>query len=257
MAKQTGILPLEGTIGNVTFYKSKAGYLARQKGGVDGRRIATDSAFERTRENGQEFGRAGKASKLLRTAFRAMLLTASDSYVSSRLTSAMVKVIRADATNARGKRNVIDGEAELLTGFEFNPAGRLGATLYAPFTAAIDRATGGLMVIVPAFIPINMIAAPAGASHFKIVMAGAEVDFENERFVNGSAASEQLEISATATADLGLAVNVTANSTNPLFVVLGIEFYQQVNGALYSLKNGAYNALSIVMVSGTAPAAEG
>ncbi|KAA2240316.1 hypothetical protein F0L74_29585 [Chitinophaga agrisoli] len=257
MAKQTGILPLEGTIGNVTFYKTKAGYLARQKGGVDGRRIATDAAFQRTRENGSEFGRAGKASKLLRTAFRALLLTASDSYVASRLTAAMVKVIRADATNSRGQRNVIDGEAELLSGFEFNPTGRLGGTLYAPFTSAIDRATGALTVAIPPFIPINMLATPAGATNFRIVMAGAEVGFEAEEFVNGTAASEQLEINATSTAELSLAVNVTANSTSPLFVVVGIEFFQVVNGELYSLKNGAYNALAIVKVSGTAAVAEG
>lgn len=28
MVKQGGIIPLKGTIGNITFYKSKAGYLA-------------------------------------------------------------------------------------------------------------------------------------------------------------------------------------------------------------------------------------
>jgi hypothetical protein len=77
-------------------------------------------------------------------------------------------------------------------------------------------------------------------------MAGAEVVFEADQFVNGSEASEQLPINATATADLNLSVSVTANSTNPLFVVLGIEFYQQVNGALYSLKNGTYNALILM-----------
>jgi hypothetical protein len=36
----------------------------------------------------------------------------------------MVKVIQAD-TIERGLRNVIDGEAELLTGFEFNIRGKL------------------------------------------------------------------------------------------------------------------------------------
>jgi hypothetical protein len=35
-----------------------------------------------------------------------------------------------------------------------------------------------------------------------------------------------------------------------MFIVLGISFYQEVNGKNYSLKNGAYNALSVVKVSG-------
>jgi hypothetical protein len=53
------------------------------------------------------------------------------------------------------------------------------------------------------------------------------------------------------TAVLNLANTVTANSTHPLFVVLGIEFYQEVNGQMYPLKNGAYNPLSIVKASGS------
>ena len=250
MAKQNGIIPLKGTIGNITFYKTKAGYLAREKGGIDANRIATDPAFVRTRENGAEFGRAGKAGKLLRTALRAVLVNAGGSYMVSRLTSAMVKVVQADAVNVRGQRNVIDGEAELLKGFEFNSNARLGSTLYAPFTTAIDRVAGTLIVDIPPFVPVNMVASPAGATHFKILAAGAEIDFEAETFVNGSAASAELPIDAAETAMMNLTVNVTDNSTKPLLLALGVEFYQQVNGALYSLKNGAYNALALVDISG-------
>ena len=61
MAQQSGIIPLKGTLGNITFYKSKEGYLAREKGGVSAERIASDPAFQRTRENGAEFGRLFKS----------------------------------------------------------------------------------------------------------------------------------------------------------------------------------------------------
>ncbi|MBS1919245.1 MAG: hypothetical protein JST17_03225 [Bacteroidetes bacterium] len=250
MAKQKGIIKLDGTIGGITFYKSQDGYLAREKGGVPADRIANDPAFQRTRENGEEFGRAGKAGKILRNAIRALLQNASDSRMVSRLTQIMVDVIHEDTTNPRGQRNVIDGEAELLEGFEFNINGKLGTTLYAPFTGTIDRVAGTLTANVPAFVPINMIAAPGGTTHFKIVSAGAEVDFENETFVMDSQASGILPWDATATAVINLANAVTANSTHPLFLALGIEFYQQVNGQMYPLKNGAYNALALVKVSG-------
>jgi hypothetical protein len=251
MARQKGIIKLDGTIGDITFYKSKDGYLAREKGGVPADRIANDPAFQRTRENGAEFGRAGKAGKILRTAIRGMLQNASDSKMVSRLTSEMVKVIQEDVTNTRGQRNVIDGEAELLEGFEFNINGKLGTTLYAPYTATINRVTGDLAVNIPAFVPLNMIAAPGGATHFKIVSAGAEVDFENETFVVDTSASAVLPWDTTATAVLSLSNSVTANSTAPLFVVLGVEFYQEVNSQMYPLKNGAFNALAIVKVSGS------
>jgi len=251
MAKQKGIIKLDGTIGGITFYKSQDGYLAREKGGVSAEKIATDPAFQRTRENGEEFGRAGKAGKLLRNAIRAMLQNASDSRMVSRLTQKMVEVVQADATNPRGQRNVIDGEAELLQGFEFNISGKLGTTIYAPYTSTIDRVAGTLEASIPSFVPLNMIAAPGGTTHYKIVSAGAEVDFENETFVMDSNASAILPWDATATAVLTLTNAVTANSTKPLFLALGIEFYQQVNGQMYPLKNGAYNALALVKVSGS------
>ncbi|MBK6384381.1 MAG: hypothetical protein IPF69_13145 [Chitinophagaceae bacterium] len=250
MARQKGIIKLDGTIGGITFYKSQDGYLAREKGGVSADKIANDPNFQRTRENGEEFGRAGKAGKLLRNAIRAMLQNASDSRMVSRLTAEMVKVIQEDVTNARGLRNVIDGEAELLEGFEFNISGKLGTTIYAPFTATIDRVAGTLTANIPAFVPINMIAAPGGSTHFKIVSTGAEIDFENETFVMDAQATGVLPWDATATAVINLVNAVTANSTHPLFLALGIEFYQEVNGQMYPLKNGAYNALALVKVSG-------
>ena len=250
MAKQKGIIKLDGTIGGITFYKSQDGYLAREKGGIPADRIANDPAFQRTRENGAEFGRAGKAGKILRNSIRAMLQNASDSRMVSRLTQKLIIVIQEDITNPRGKRNVIDGEAELLQGFEFNINGKLGSTLYAPYTTSIDRVTGTLDANIPAFVPQNMLAAPGGTTHFKIVSAGAEIDFENETFVMSSDASAVLPWDTTATAVLSLSNTVTANSAHPLFLVLGIEFYQEVNGQMYPLKNGSYNALALVKVSG-------
>ncbi|GAA4022535.1 hypothetical protein GCM10022386_01800 [Flavobacterium cheonhonense] len=248
MARQKGIIKLKGTIGDITFYKTQDGHLAREKGGIDASRIASDPAFQRTRENGSEFGRAGKAGKLLRTALRPLLINSADSRMVSRLTQAMVKVIQADTVSERGLRNVIDGEAELLFGFEFNIRGKLGTSLYAPFVAAIDRAAGEITVDIASFVPLNMIAAPSGTTHFKIISGGAEVDFEAETYVVATSETAILPWDATATAAINHTNAVTANSTKPLFLALGIEFYQETNGQMYPLKNGAFNPLSIAKV---------
>lgn len=250
MAKQKGIIKLNGTIGDITFYRSKDGYIAREKGGLDANRIATDPAFQRTRENGAEFGRAGKAGKTLRLALRTLLLNSSDSRVVSRLTQIMMKVIQADATNERGQRNVIDGEAELLSGFDFNITGKLGTTLFAPFTPGIDRVGGEITVDIAPFIPINMIAAPGGTTHFKIISGGAEIDFEAETFVTATSETAVLPWDSNPTAVINHVNAVTSNSTKPLFLAVGVEFYQGVNGKMYPLKNGAYNPLALVQVSG-------
>lgn len=250
MARQDGILPLKGTIDNITFYKSGDGYIAKRKTSIEPSRIAKDPAFQRTRENGAEFGRAGLAGKVLRNALRSLLQNASDRKMVGRLTKEMVKVVKADKTNARGLRNVIDGEAELLQGFDFNDGSKLSTTLFAPYTASINRVTGELTVTVPPFIPANMVAAPQGATHFRITSAGAEVDFENGVYVVQNHLTAELPWDGVATAAINLVNTVAANSVHPLFLVVGVDFFQEVNNALYPLKNGAFNSLAIVKVSG-------
>ena len=250
MARQKGIIKLKGTVGGITFYKTQDGHLAREKGGVDASRIKNDPAFQRTRENGSEFGRAGTAGRVLRTAIRGLLLNSADNRMVSRLTQAMTKVIQADATSIRGERNVIDGEAELLDGFEFNIRGKLGTSLYAPFVPTIDRVTGQIKVVIPSFIPANMIAAPSGTTHYKIISAGTEIDFGAETFVAPTSASAILPWGITPSTALTQTNTVTPASTKPLFLMLGIEFYQQANGTMYPLKNGAFNPLAIAKVSG-------
>jgi hypothetical protein len=253
MARQKGVIKLQGQMGGVSFYKSQQdGFLAREKGGVDADRIKNDPNFERTRENGAEFGRAGAAGKLLRTALRALLVNIADSRMTSRLTREMVKVIQADATNVRGQRNVIDGEAELLTGFEFNQDGKLGSTFFAPFTPIIDRTAGNLSVDIPAYIPGNMIGAPQGATHCRLISAGVEVDFETGSYVVKTSSTPEIVVGPQTEAAVTLTNAVTPASTKPLFVAFGIEFLQSVNGAFYPLKNGVYNALALVAVDGGA-----
>lgn len=248
MARQKGIVKLEGTIGDVSFYKTSDGFLAREKGGVDKERIKNDPAFQRTRENGSEFGRAGRAGRVLRTAFRLLLQNAADKKVTSRLTKEMIKVIQSDPTNERGKRTVTDGDMGLLRGFDFNISGKLSATLFTPYQTNVDRVAGELSLNVPAFVPGNTIIGPQGATHVKIVSAGAAIDYEAETF----------EVSVTKTNDIALGnqqeeaidlVNaVPANSQLSLYMVLGLEFVQEVNGEMYPLKNGSFNPLALVAI---------
>ena len=250
MARQKGIIKLKGTIGDITFYKTQDGHLAREKGGIEASRIASDPAFQRTRENGSEFGRAGKAGKLLRTALRPLLLNSADGRMVSRLTQQMVKVIQMDAVSERGLRNVIDGEIELVLGFEFNIRGKLGTSLFAPFTTDIDRVAGTLDVSIPSFVPANMIAAPSGTTHFKVISGGALIDFTGETYVVATSETAIMPWDTTATTAINLSNAVTANATHPLVLALGVEFYQEINGQMYPLKNGAFNPLSIVAVDG-------
>lgn len=248
MAKQTGIIKLKGTIGGISFYKTSDGHLAREKGGVDKSRIQNDPAFQRTRENGSEFGRAGKGGKVLRNAIRVLLQNAKDKRVVSRLTKSLVAITKTDTTNERGLRTLQDGNLSLLEGFEFNLNGKLGATLFAAFTKTFDRVSGDATLDLAAFSPTVRIAAPAGTTHFKVVMGASELDFVNETSTFENDETAILPYTAADTAAIALSATITANSTLPVVQVLGVEFYQEVNGEMYALKNGAYNALSVVTI---------
>ncbi len=248
MARQTGIIKLKGTLGDISFYKSSDGHLARTKGGVDANRIANDPAFQRTRENGSEFGRAGKGGKLIRNAIRVLLQNAKDKRVVSRLTKALVAVTKTDTVNERGLRTIQDGDMNTLQGFEFNLNGKLGTTLFAPFTTSLDRATGDVGMELQPFAPTIRIAAPSGTTHFKVVTGAAELDFASETSAFESAETAILPYDGADTAVINLSVALSAASALPIIQVVGIEFYQEVNGQMYPLKNGAYNALSVANV---------
>ncbi|MCA0383663.1 MAG: hypothetical protein LCH58_16000 [Bacteroidetes bacterium] len=250
MAKQKGIIPIEGTLGNITFYRSKEGYLIREKGGVSKSRISTDPAFQRTRENGAEFGRAGTSGKLIRTAFREMLLNVSDSKMVSRLTQVLMQVIKADTVSERGLRKVNGPNLIFLKGFDFNVNGKLATTLFAPYSAEINRSSGQLEITIPPFSAANMIAAPAGATHFRLIAGGAAIDFEGNTYDAANTGTTHLPLSGADTAEITLNCTITAASTKPLLLLFGLEFYQMVNDAQYSLKNGAFNCLSVIDISG-------
>src|SRR3546814_8768915 len=107
MAQQEGIIKLKGKIGDLSFYKPKQRYQARMKGAINAKRVATDPAFQRTRENVTEFGVAVRAAKYLRNVLRKLLAQHMDSGMSNRLRSRMLRVVKADTTHSRGQRRVL------------------------------------------------------------------------------------------------------------------------------------------------------
>jgi hypothetical protein len=248
MARQKGIIKLEGTIGDISFYKSKDGHLARTKGGVEADRIRSDPAFQRTRENGKEFGKAGKAGRLLRTSLRQYLQNAADSRMVSRLTREMLKVIKSDPVNERGERTVLDGDLTMLKGFEFNIGGKLASTFYTSYEVTVDRVTGELKIDVPSFSPASAIASPEGASHLRLISAGAAVDFNEESYQAAASQSDKIELNQANTPLIELTNQLPADVTGPLFLVLGVEFFQSINGVSYPLKNGKFNSLALIEV---------
>ncbi|SCY19443.1 hypothetical protein SAMN05192588_1606 [Nonlabens sp. Hel1_33_55] len=249
MAKVNSFLKIEGTLDNLTFYKGQEGYLVRTKGGVSKERIQNDPAFERTRENGSEFGQSASSGKLLRTSVRNLLLKAKDNRVTSRLTQKMAAIKNLDAISSRGQRNVYNGLStdegkNLLRGFDFNIKAKLGSVIFAPFV--VDTTTGEISF--SNMVPADSIAYPGGATHVSFRSAVANVDFEQS--LHSVEYSDVMNYPIdSASVNVSLTPNAVPTGTGSQIHLLLVEFFQEINGIQYSLKNGAFNILNIVEVA--------
>jgi hypothetical protein len=249
MARQRGIIKLTGKVGDLSFYKTQDGFLAREKGGVDAARIKNDPAFARTRENGQEFGMAARAGKIMRDAFRPLMMRASDGRVVSRLTRVMSDIRKLDGTSARGERSVGIAIAnqpakDKLKDFNFNRRSILKSVLYRPFS--VNNSTGE--IVIANLVPANHVAAPTGATHVSFTAAWGKIDFTNEGYQVELSNTVNLPIDGN-TSTVTLTPASAPGGTGVDVFLLVVEFFQEVNGIQYSLNDGLYNALSVVDVA--------
>lgn len=248
MAKNSSIFKIEGTLDEVTFYKGKEGYLVRRKGGVSKKRIMNDPAFERTRENGAEFGLAAQSGKLVRDVIAPLAKTAKDTRLSSRLTQQMMRVKNLDTVSVRGQRTVFEGVQTLqgkmlLKGFDFNERATLASILSAPIS--VETETGTITLVN--FNPAEQLSMPGGATHVRLKAAFANIEFATGETQITYSEEELLPLNAEVNT-VTLTPSVPAVGSGVAFHFLLIEFIQALNGFYYPLKNGAHNVLNIVEV---------
>ena len=216
--------------------------------GLTADRIKNDPAYERTRENNEEFGRAGSAAKLLREIFRDVTVNAKDIITHSRLTEATLRVLKADPINERGKRTVTDGDPRRLKNFHFNERAGIRDILFVKCPVNFNRVSGEVTVTIPSFVPGSSIGKPGGATHFRIMAAATAVNFDTEEYEYARQTTAELPLNTDATEATTLTLTLPANSTDIVVAALGIEFFQKVNGQYYVIKSGAHNATTIVLV---------
>ena len=217
-------------------------------GGASADRIKTDPAFERTRENMAEFGRAGKAAKLLRTIFRDVTINAKDRITQARLAKVTSRIVTTDPVNERGKRTVSNGDLLQLQNFHFNARAGISDSLFVRCPMSFNRVSGEVILNIPSFVPRNMVQQASGTTHFRIVAAAAAVNFDTEQYEYAMQGTPELPFTTDLTQAAILTMALPANSKDTVVAVLGIEYYQRVNSRSYALKSGLYNATSIVLV---------
>jgi hypothetical protein len=126
----------------------------------------------------------------------------------------------------------------------------LDNTLQISFQTVINPVSGIILLTLNSFRPITDIKVPTGTTHFKILFGAAALNFETIKFLFSHKDSGILSYDGNAVSIDTIFIKLSPNLSWPIFLVLGIEFYQEVNGAYYSLEDGAFNALGIIEVVG-------
>ena len=263
MARQKGPLKYVGTLGDIRHFKIKGneGYFAGLIGGPTAEQIATDPAFQRTRENMNEFGGCAMVGKSIRVGLASLMKTMADSQVTGRLTAIMKKINLEDSSEARGKRAILITQVpHYLNGFEFNRFTSFDGTFNAPSTITPAPSRDSSTLDIPVFNPLNYLNIPAGATHFRIINAISVIsDFgfnatskvyePKETGLNEMKAieySNYLPVD-TVTSALSLVATLAGPPTMTADVsvvnTIGVEFYQEVNANYYVFAQG--NAMKI------------
>lgn len=234
MARNTQGLAVTGSIGDVTYYKSKNGKFARKKAVVNKSNFTTNPKMAKVRAHTVDFAHAIKAGSLIRIAFRNMLKDAKQSNTSNRLTGVLFRALKSDVTHPRGQRQISASDLSLLNKYEFNETVKVSNSIYSTINTTVDRVTGRVNVEIADIVPKRALNAPVNATHFRIAMGAAVLDFAGFNQTYIEAATQELPISSEQIDDIGLTGMLPANSTGIIMVVLGIEFFE-TEGTLRTL----------------------
>lgn len=250
MAKVISLFKISGTIGDLTFRETASGTVAQKKPGPTREQVLTHSRFDCTRRNAGEFKRAIKDSTLLRHALGWAINGVRHSMLNSMMNALLKSVSNQDKHSDWGYRHAGAGDVSLLTGFDFNPDLLLDQVLRIQFRHSLDAATGILQLKLPAFLLRYKKGLPKKATHFRIVSGGVAVDFVKRCCRRDVKVSALLPLGKRTPGTMCLEHQLKAAPGEVLVQVLGIEFYEVMNGREKLLKFGAMRILEATHIDG-------
>ena len=242
MAKQTGIIKLKGTIGNINYYESKnGGHLARAAGGGYQKGSKGKESMVRTMENASEFGRCSKTKKAFRIALAPFLCVRKDGALHGRMVQLFTKLKDLDPVNSRGNRYVARGletlkGIELLRSFVFTPSCNVTEVLAASLHYDFDTRT----LSVTNF-DIKNAGFPSGATHMALTLGLLHFDFDTLAYRLKNSVPLYIDKNYSATS---FEINTDLPEVDGRAVaVLGMKFYQRVESTYYLFKSA--NAVGV------------
>jgi hypothetical protein len=264
MARNKSIIKLKGKVGSLSFYQSNGEDLVRVAGGPSADQIRSRPSMKRNRENINEFLHAASpAAKVLRSGLAGMKHLWHCNTCGN-LNALLRQIIELGEGN-RGQRtlSILKGKS-LLKEFLFHPERRLENVFLAKYDYIFNDLRTDAVLIIPSFYANGLLNFPSGATHFRLLLGmtvlseyhfvGNELPFfPNDPIANGKngfTSSEYLSLSdriPSTSIHVTLPEGIIPAPSSGTILALGIEFYQEVNGKMYLLKqSGCMKVLEVV-----------
>ena len=246
MARQKGIIQLEGTLGGINFYSRKGKPLARKAGGgFTAKAIKNSPTMVRVRENNTEFGNCSRIKKLFKMALHPFFGGYKDVSLHGRMMQLLQQIKSYDAVSERGKRTVGNGIATpmgalLFQNFDFTPKRPHSLLLAGKCSFDWD-----FFCYTVTNFDLRLIPFPAAATHLEFRLGVLLFDF--------TTLDSKMHLGAPmllgrdfAGSSFSLCPEPVPNGTGKRFAFVGVQFYQEVGGEMYLLKEEGAHGLELV-----------
>lgn len=250
MARQKGIIQLEGTLGDINFYFRKGKPVARKAGGgFNAKNIKTSATMVRVRENNTEFGNCSKVKKVFRLSLHPFLNAYKEGTLHGRMMQLLQQIKTFDTISERGKRTVGNGIQTpngkiAFQQFLFTPKRSVSKTLMA--TTAFDWENYSYTVCG---FKSSRVRFPVSATHFELSLGVLCFDFAT--LTHKMFMGAPLLIARDFKADtFSLKPTHLPEAYGMQFAFVGLQFFQEVNGIMYLLQEEGAIGLELVGIEG-------
>jgi hypothetical protein len=248
MAKLKGVLKLEGTIDDLTFYRTRDGLVVRRKSSLTAARIKTDPKFGNFRKSGTEFGHCSTIGSQIRKSIAPLLKGLSGRDMINRLVQCLGQIKDLDKRSRKGKRKLINGMKKLE-----------GRAIWQQFSfikytevsheirnnILIDAAAG--TITIRSWSSESFQTPSEAATHIQLQFAWLDYNFDGEASPALFQSTSIQPLHTTIPSEtLTFALPKTTTGMITLFVAT--QFYQEINGVYLPLHNQLGRMVAVVKV---------
>lgn len=200
----------------------KEGYFQARKIGLTADRVHIDPRFHKTRLLAKEFAELAAYVKLIRAA----LSTVTTIKNNARLHGLLNRALQYDETHCCGSRKLVNGNLEILEGFNLNSKTALEDACKIEWDIVHHPLTQQTTVHIPSFVPEYYISPPEGIQYCRIYTIAAYIDIDQSSYTTEIRRTSLIPLKKIHFPAAKLTMPNTAKSGLLGIISLGVTWYE-------------------------------